>query len=106
MNADVKTRWLEALRSGRYYQHEGGLYWNNMYCCLGVLAKVEGVLRDDGCAATVDCQEPAEDGKCGMLSRAFADRVGLSPEEQKTLANLNDDGQSFDLIADYIEAKL
>ena len=42
MNQEVKTLWLEALRSGRYKQGAGQLYnpQDNTYCCLGVLCDI------------------------------------------------------------------
>ncbi len=48
MNADVKTVWLEALRSGKYPQGRGMLRTQqDEFCCLGVLcdlAKGQGVV--------------------------------------------------------------
>lgn len=40
MDADVKGKWLEALRSGEYEQTTGALRSTNGYCCLGVLCEV------------------------------------------------------------------
>lgn len=37
MRADVKRRWLEALRSGEYQQGHGWLRDGDRFCCLGVL---------------------------------------------------------------------
>lgn len=38
MNADVKTKWLAALRSGEYQQIDGSLHKDQQgFCCLGVL---------------------------------------------------------------------
>jgi hypothetical protein len=43
MNADVKTRWLTALRSGEYKRAEGRLHKKDIntgeesFCCFGVL---------------------------------------------------------------------
>jgi hypothetical protein len=48
MNQDVKTKWVEALRSGKYRQAQGGLYvtpakeFTPEMCCLGVLCEVMG----------------------------------------------------------------
>jgi hypothetical protein len=43
MNKHLKA-WLDALRSGKYYQGEGRLRSENKYCCLGVACDV---LRDE-----------------------------------------------------------
>jgi fatty acid-binding protein DegV len=37
MDKDIKAKWLEALRSGRYRQGEGALRVDDKFCCLGVL---------------------------------------------------------------------
>lgn len=45
MDATIKAKWLEALRSGKYLQGKGNLYnkIDNTYCCLGVLCDVMNV---------------------------------------------------------------
>ncbi len=42
MKADLKRKWVEALRSGKYKQGEGELRRGDAFCCLGVLADVRG----------------------------------------------------------------
>lgn len=37
MNQEIKTRWIEALRSGNYQQGKDGLFHCGKFCCLGVL---------------------------------------------------------------------
>lgn len=37
MKADIKAKWVAALRSGQYAQTEGVLRNEEGYCCLGVL---------------------------------------------------------------------
>lgn len=37
MNAEVKTKWCNALRSGEYKQATGELRVKDSFCCLGVL---------------------------------------------------------------------
>ena len=36
MNAEVKAKWLKALRSGKYKQGQDYLYADGKMCCLGV----------------------------------------------------------------------
>lgn len=43
MKADLKKKWIRALRSGKYTQGYGRLENNGVFCCLGVLCKVAGV---------------------------------------------------------------
>lgn len=48
MNPEVKTQWLEALRSGEFQQGTGALCEGGKYCCLGVLSELAvraGVVR-------------------------------------------------------------
>jgi len=40
MNADLKPKWLAALRSGEYEQGQRKLRKNDKYCCLGVLCDI------------------------------------------------------------------
>lgn len=40
MKPEVKKKWLEALRSGKYKQDRGYLKTDEGYCCLGVLCDV------------------------------------------------------------------
>lgn len=44
MDPELKQKWVDALRSGKYKQGEGLLRdKNDHYCCLGVLADVMGM---------------------------------------------------------------
>jgi hypothetical protein len=40
MDKEIKQKWVEALRSGKYKQGEGALKRGNKYCCLGVLCSI------------------------------------------------------------------
>lgn len=41
MKPEIKQKWLEALRSGKYKQGTGKLAsFENRYCCLGVLCEI------------------------------------------------------------------
>lgn len=95
MKADLKQKWLAALRSGDYQQGQGELLdvSDNAFCCLGVLCSVAGIERKDiSLWATIE-----------GLGRA--DLVGY--EYTDTLMEMNDDeGKSFAEIADWIEANI
>lgn len=97
------TKWVEALRSGKYEQGAGALRRTDSgearYCCLGVLCLVY--------------QE--ETGKNTELNIGYPMRgVGLWLEGKEAkiepdsffqrLAQYNDEGVDFDTIADVIEA--
>lgn len=49
MDADLKDRWVKALRSGQYKQGRNVLYRESLgeYCCLGVLCAVNGATLDE-----------------------------------------------------------
>ena len=40
MQSDLKQKWIEALRSGKYEQGQMFLNRSNTYCCLGVLCEI------------------------------------------------------------------
>lgn len=89
LDRELKAKWLEALRSGQFKQCEGKLHrvLTDSYCCLGVLQSIASIP-----------QSPAGellDSKCG-----------LQIDVQQKLAGMNDDGDSFSEIADWIEANV
>lgn len=110
MNADIKQRWVEALRSGQYKQGSGGLKINNCYCCLGVLCELH---RQD--FPGKEWQRKNQNG--GQFSYILKDAVGYPPKEMSDwtgldplaydlLADANDSGADFPTIASLIEEML
>jgi hypothetical protein len=93
LDPEVKARWLEALRSGQYKQGHDALEYQGRYCCLGVLNAV--------CP-----QIPRDPGDDEYLDEVIAESFGLTADQQRTLASINDDGREFTYIADYIEKHL
>src|SRR3954466_11512237 len=51
MDANLKTKWVEALRSGEYNQCRGNLKSPDGFCCLGVLAQISGLQFEDRASA-------------------------------------------------------
>jgi hypothetical protein len=107
MNADIKAKWIAALRSGDYKQTQGRLRAHDLFCCLGVLCDVT---KDDAGGKWMPDDTFVWDGHhwstvlpggiqrfCGM-----PDGVGIVSE----LVRLNDRGVSFAEIANYIEREL
>lgn len=108
MDAELKAKWVKALRGKKYKQGTACLYdgLNNTYCCLGVLCDL------------VDPKgwgEPDEDN--GYIWNWHGDRdeiptklrrpLKLTPTKQSALISMNDvQRKTFPEIADYIEAKL
>lgn len=122
MNPEVKKKWLTALRSGKYRQgtdclKQEGADGRPLYCCLGVLCdlyvqEVGGRFSEPQpeivfCDVTGESREaipPQDVVKWAQLRHAVGNRV--EGDELESLANYNDDGHSFEEIAEIIEAKL
>lgn len=122
MDPKIKKRWIKALRSGKYKQTKGVLHNEDGFCCLGVLCdlvkkelKLEWKLSEtrsdvyDIPVYTI-CR-----GKCYHLPRKVADyaklkqtdpSVSIDRHDVYSLANANDEGFTFNEIADIIEEKL
>ena len=101
MKRELKSKWIKALRSGKYKQGKGRLKKNGKFCCLGVLR---------------DVVNPKDRrGENGMLSPKQLDEFGLTDNKQNFLASRNDGlgmqnpdrlQWNFNQIADYIQANL
>jgi hypothetical protein len=116
MDADLKAKWVEALRSGKYGKGQGRLHdeRDGTYCCLGVLCKVLGADFDDATDEEKFLEYdhvPVLNGRVlshrddEELEEAFCVEIGLP--DQGTLIAMNDDQEkSFAEIADYIEREI
>jgi hypothetical protein len=91
MDAELKAKWVKALRSGEYKQAYRSLKEGDGYCCLGVLCAIQGI--EVATLPQTDVPEPSNIG-------------GLDLLQGRKLAKKNDDGATFSEIADYIEANL
>jgi hypothetical protein len=100
MDAELKAKWVKALRSGEFKQGKGCLKEGERYCCLGVLARVAGLQITEG-----------EGIKGAKGYTPLAELVTGAPTEDceilTRLWRMNDTlGKSFPEIADYIEREL
>jgi hypothetical protein len=121
MDAQLKAKWIQALRSGEFRQAEGMLHnsANDSYCCLGVLCKVMGA--EFGQVGEIYGPNydhvPHIDGK--LLSSGYdeeldsevAQQVGIPDQSELVMRNdgntkLGVPQHSFAEIADYIEKNL
>lgn len=104
MDKKLKKAWVKALRSGKYAQGCGSLKKNEdggtKYCCLGVLCDIKAKQTKKAFATY------ARGNVC--LKASFRDRIGMvENSEEDVLISMNDDHvNSFQEIADFIEAKL
>lgn len=129
MDPTTKQKWLSALRSGNYQQGEGKLKITNednselFYCCLGVLCEIKGLdtepglLREpEGGEAFWDYQfvfPQSSGGDTWMVKQSsmpmedwMVNECGLEQRHAEVLAAMNDNGVSFEGIANWIEANL
>jgi hypothetical protein len=117
MKTDVKALWLTALRSGEYEQGSQRLRRaDNTYCCLGVLCDIAvkaGVIPEPETPGFRDSYEYGVNSNTAFLPDEVArwadvDRFGqfTSNGQHFDLAQSNDDGATFETIANLIEKHL
>lgn len=112
-------KWVEALRSGNYRQTRDKLIVlcddkeRIMYCCLGVLCKIQGRLTEDGYDGNGSEKTSFTLSKENPVVMAGFSKIGSFPEGvtvnlKKNLIDLNDSvsrlENGFNIIADVIEA--
>jgi hypothetical protein len=117
VNEEIKTAWLNDLRSGEFQQTTKVLKHEESYCCYGVLAEqavAAGILSreqyENGGWVYYDPADPA-DLSSGTLPYAAWKWAGLENSNPllptgDLLTELNDGWTSFDAIADLIEQYL
>ena len=103
MKPEIKKRWLEALRSGKYTQARGYMKQDGSHCCLGVLsdlyAKEQGILITD-----LYHNGAGGIGATACVHDAVTKWAGLKDEGALSqFASMNDNGSSFEEIAAVIE---
>lgn len=105
---------IKALRSGKYKQTRGQLRYDNTFCCLGVACDLWGPEEWRGYNGFGYDYESTRLTKPVMEWLGWTDPEGLILFMQKDglglmhsrLTTLNDDGLTFDQIADIIQAGL
>ena len=109
MDKQIKTEWVEALRSGEFNQGRDFLHNTAMetYCCLGVLSTIIGKddTRWDGEKwHSHHADETELDVFSGTIPSRVRNEIHFSRCEQRTVIDMNDTAKaSFNEIADYIE---
>ena len=115
MKKDMKKKWIKALRSGQYDQTTGSLVdpEGKSFCCLGVLCNIQpGVVWGSRSASIEEFDDPIafdgnkKIGEFGCLTKTFKKKIGLKEETENKLISMNDEGASFDAIANYIQENI
>lgn len=111
MNGIIKQRWVDALRSGNYAQGTGFLRQNgdglpvDKWCCLGVLcdlAAQDGYGHWEGDSIVSVYVDGLEHKVETMPTDLVLEWAGVEQTMADALANMNDNGDSFDTIAEHI----
>lgn len=110
MKAEVKEKWVKALRSREFKQTDGCLKKELKpdkfgYCCLGVLHEIDGGKwrKEDYCKDFYTRSKSSYNSSdTDLIGKKFA--RGLTKEQKQTLINMNDDqDKKFYEIANWIE---
>ena len=127
MNSQIKQKWIDALRSGKYPQAQSKLYSGDGFCCLGVLCDIYANQVGDITWVKRDPNGRFDDDKWDYWY--FDDQSEVLPEcvskwaeldendpvvtkdivgqdYLTTLASLNDKGATFEDLAEVIEEQL
>ncbi len=92
MDRKLRDKWLKALRSGKFRQAQGRLRrvdrktGEESFCCLGVLGTCSGASKE-----TLRSKE------------MYGNSCGLNNNQTRKLSTMNDTGQSFEQISNWIE---
>lgn len=109
MKKKIMQEWVAALRSGTYEQGKGALEKDGKYCCLGVLCDIAA--QKGVCLTRTEeylSSQVSYDSSFGVLPNSVKEWSGIKDEmgrikNMRSLVNLNDNGKSFEQIANIIE---
>jgi len=117
MKKELKEKWLKALRGGRYTQGKHHLKratppWitGPAYCCLGVLCDL--IHKDEWAKRSTGIFRPhynfAYKGAVtdALIPTKLLVELAIPAPFQGLLARKNDNGETFEMIATYIEENL
>lgn len=108
MDEEIKKQWVLALNSGEYAQSGGSLRSPTGYCCLGVLCDLHAKATNSEWTEEERASYDMEDTKSYEYYNCFSDLPinvvawsGLTTDRTKLMI-INDEGQSFNTIANVI----
>lgn len=111
MRTAAKRRWVDKLRNGGYTQGRRRLRDElDQYCCLGVLCDIEkdGEWVDGEVEGTIVWRYsmPGSQDETAILPRPLMQKHVFADRDVSHLCWMNDRGDTFEQIADWIEANL
>lgn len=106
MDAQLKAKWVEALRSGDYQQGRAQLRNHDAFCCLGVLCDLVDSSRWVEVNRSHYRYRGLDYSALSFPPSDVSSRVGLRRKHLDAVVEMNDEGKSFAEIAAYIEANL
>jgi hypothetical protein len=101
MDAQLKKKWIDALRSGEYPQARGALTDGEGFCCLGVLCKISGVMIEGN-----NCLEDGEIVGYLPVHKLTGLHSDLYEVWERNDGMGSNAPHSFQEMADYIEANI
>lgn len=107
MQVELKTKWLEKLRSGEYKQGKFSLRnQDDEFCCLGVLCDI--ISPDEWVKRQNEEDKPRFmfRGQMEIIDFPMAGEIGLPDDVRRRAVRMNDEGKTFVEIADYLETNL
>lgn len=111
MNADVKTKWLEALKSGEYTKCTGQLRKRSpkgewLYCALGVLADIQGVKWQGEVAMFPTVPHTGGLSSDLLIELDMLEDTDGHPRPDLMVSHYNDEFLGWDKVINYIERNL
>ena len=110
MNEQVKEKWLSSLRSGDYKQTRQYLHKEDGFCCLGVLCDLYGKEHNVEWNLANSGNNYEFQDETATLPLSVIEWAGVEDENpeicETPLSRLNDNGSTFNEIADFIEEHL
>lgn len=106
MDAQLKAKWVKALRSGEYKQGRHYLRSNEHFCCLGVLCNLVDPSKWTHTDLEFARYRGQEYAHSSFPPAEVARQVNLTHDDQDHVASMNDEGKTFAEIADYIETAI
>lgn len=118
LKSEIKLKWVNALRSGKYDQGKGRLKDDeNKFCCLGVLCDVinpgswklcpiVGWKHGDIDVGAIHSDEFADLFEADNALEAVHQKTDINLIQDRLIKMNDDEGKSFEEIADYVEENL